>query len=102
MLAPGFYPDSADPIEKPFIDRFVAAYGRQPGPTEAYAYDAAQLTAAAGTGNRAALSSALARAQLQGVTGTIRFDADHRRADPGIVYSVVEETGGVFAIRALK
>jgi ABC-type branched-subunit amino acid transport system substrate-binding protein len=102
MLAPGFYPDNADPIEKPFIDRFVAAYGRPPGPTEAYAYDAAQLIAAAGTGNRTALASALAKAQLQGVTGAIRFDADHRRADPGIVYSVVEETGGVFAIRALK
>ncbi|HUS29351.1 MAG TPA: penicillin-binding protein activator [Kofleriaceae bacterium] len=102
MLAPGFYPDAADPIEKPFIDRFVAAYGRQPGPTEAYAFDAAQLAAAAGTGNRAALANALAKAQLQGVTGQIKFDADHRRADPGIVYSVVEETGGVFAIRAVK
>ena len=24
------------------------------------------------------------------------------RADPGVVYTVVEETGGVFAIRAIK
>ncbi|HTL35057.1 MAG TPA: penicillin-binding protein activator [Kofleriaceae bacterium] len=102
MLAPGFYPDNADPNEKPFIDRFVASFGRQPGATEAYAYDAAQLMAAAGGGSRAALAGALAKAQLQGVTGAIRFDADHRRADPGIVYSVAEETGGVFAIRAQK
>lgn len=98
LLAPGFYPDVADPVAKPFVDRFVAAYGRQPGPTEAYAYDAAQLAAAAGAGSRAALAATLARSQLTGVTGAIRFDADHRRADPGVVYTVVEETGG-FAVR---
>ncbi|HEY1558993.1 MAG TPA: penicillin-binding protein activator [Kofleriaceae bacterium] len=99
LLAPGFYPDDADPDAKPFIDRFTAAYGRAPGATEAYAYDAAQLAAAAGTGGRAALAAQLAKAQLPGVTGTIQFDADHRRADPGLVYTVVEETGGTFAIR---
>ena len=36
------------------------------------------------------------------MTGTIPFDADHRRADPGVLYTVVEETGGVFAIRVAK
>ncbi len=101
FLAPGFYPDPADPTQKPFIDRFVAAYGHPPGPTEAYAYDAAQLAAAAGGGGRAGLAATLAKAQLTGVTGAIRFDADHRRADPGVVYTVVEETGG-FAIRVIK
>ena len=30
LLAPGFYPDNADPAHKPFVDRFVAAYGRAP------------------------------------------------------------------------
>ena len=100
MLAPGFYPDDADPNAKPFIDRFAAAYGRAPGATEAYAYDAAQLAAAA-AGGRAALASALAQGTLVGVTGQIRFDAQHRRADPGIVYTVVEETGGTYAIRAV-
>ncbi|HSD90100.1 MAG TPA: penicillin-binding protein activator [Kofleriaceae bacterium] len=102
FFAPGFYPDSADPMAKPFIDRFVAAYGRQPGATEAYAFDAAQLAAAAGSGGRAGLAASLAKSQLAGVTGAIKFDADHRRADPGVVYTVVEETGGVFAIRAIK
>jgi ABC-type branched-subunit amino acid transport system substrate-binding protein len=101
FLAPGFYPDTADATEKPFVDRFVAAYGRLPGATEAYAFDAAQLAAAAGSGGRAGLAATLARSQLTGVTGAIRFDADHRRADPGVVYTVVEETSGL-AIRVVK
>jgi ABC-type branched-subunit amino acid transport system substrate-binding protein len=102
LLAPGYYPDDADPSGKPFIDRFVAAYGHVPGVTEAYAYDAAQLAAAGAAGGRNALAAALAGAQLAGVTGTIRFDADHRRADPGIVYTVTVETGDAYAIRALR
>ena len=101
LLAPGYYPDDADPNGKPFIDRFVAAYGHVPGVTEAYAYDAAEVAAAGAAGGRNALAGALASAQLAGVTGTIRFDADHRRADPGIVYTVTVETGDTYAIRAL-
>ena len=102
LLAPGFYPDDADPNAKPFLDRFVAAYGRAPTATEAYAYDAAQLAAAAGAHGRTALAAELGKAQLPGVTGAIQFDADHRRADPGLVYTVVQETGGVYAIRVTK
>ena len=102
LFAPGFYPDASDAVAKPFIDRFVAAYGRQPEATEAYAYDAAQLAAAAAGGGRSGLASSLATNQLQGVTGVIRFDADHRRADPGVIYSIAQETGGAFAIRVAK
>ena len=102
FLAPGFYPDNADPAAKPFIDRFVAAYGRQPSATEAYAFDAASLAAAAAPSGRAGVAATLAKGQLAGVTGAVQFDANHRRADPGVVYTVVEETGGVFAIRAMK
>jgi ABC-type branched-subunit amino acid transport system substrate-binding protein len=102
LLAPGFYPDATDPVQKPFIDRFVAAYSRQPEATEAYAYDAAQIAAAAGGGGRAGLAGALAKSQMQGVTGAIQFDAEHRRADPGVLYTVVAETDGVLAIRVAK
>ena len=104
LLAPGFYPDDADPVTKPFLDRFVVAYGHAPGAGEAYAYDAAQLVAAAGgaKATRASLASALAGGTLAGVTGAIKFDADHRRADPGVIYTVVEETGGAWAIRVAK
>ena len=102
LLAPGFYPDDADPAIKPFLDRFVVAYGHAPGAGEAYAYDAAELVASARGGSRTALAAALAASTLAGVTGAIKFDADHRRADPGMVYTVVEETGGTWAIRTVK
>jgi len=101
FLAPGYYPDDQDPASKAFVERFVAAFGRAPGFVEAYAFDAAQLAAAAGGGGRAGLAAGLAKAQLVGLTGTIHFDADHRRADPGVIYTVVEETGA-FAIRVAK
>jgi ABC-type branched-subunit amino acid transport system substrate-binding protein len=102
LFAPGYYPDDQDPLQKAFLDRFIAAFGRAPGAVEAYAYDAAQLAASAGGGGRAALAAALSRGQLPGLTGTISFDAEHRRSDPGVLYTVVEETGGVFAIRVAK
>jgi ABC-type branched-subunit amino acid transport system substrate-binding protein len=101
LLAPGYYPDDQDPASKAFIDHFIAAFGRPPGYVEAYAFDAAQLAAAAGAGGRAGLTASLPRAELVGLTGTIRFDADHRRADPGVVYTVVEESGG-YAIRVAR
>jgi ABC-type branched-subunit amino acid transport system substrate-binding protein len=101
FLAPGFYPDDQDPSAKPFIDRFAATYGRRPGAIEAYAYDAAQLAASAGTGGRAALAQLLAKSQLAGLTGTIQFDADHRRSDPGVIYTVVEDKG-TFSIRVAR
>ncbi len=101
ILAPGYYPDDKDPAQKTFLDRFLVAFGRAPGPNEAYAYDAAQLAAAAGTGGRAALAASLAGGTLAGITGAIKFDADHRRADPGVLYTVVDESGA-FAIRAIK
>ncbi len=102
LFAPGFYPDDADPVAKPFIDKFVAAYGHAPGAGEAYAYDAAQLVVSGGGGDRNALATAIAKGQLAGVTGTVSFDSDHHRSDPGVVYTVVEETGTVFAIRTAK
>lgn len=99
MLAPGFYADTQDAATKPFIDKYVAAYGKSPGALEAYAYDAAQLAAAAGGRGRAALQASVASGSLDGVTGTIKFDSDHLRSDPGNVYTIVDENGN-YAIRA--
>ncbi|HEX2687519.1 MAG TPA: penicillin-binding protein activator [Kofleriaceae bacterium] len=101
FLAPGYYPDDQDPASTAFVDRFITTFGRAPGFVEAYAFDAAQLAAAAGGGGRAGLAAGLSKAQFVGLTGTIRFDAEHRRADPGVIYTVVEETGG-YAIRIAK
>lgn len=102
FLAPGYFPDDKDPASKAFLDRFIAAFGRAPGFLEAYAYDAAQLAAAAGGAGRAGLAQSLATGELVGLTGAIKFDRDHRRADPGVVYTVAEETGGTFAIRVAR
>ena len=101
LFAPGFYPDAADPAQKPFIDRFVAAYGHPPEATEAYAFDAAQAAASAAAGGRNGLAGALAKGQLHGVTGAIQFSTDHRRTDPGVLYTVVDETG-MLAIRVAR
>jgi ABC-type branched-subunit amino acid transport system substrate-binding protein len=100
-FAPGYYPDDQDPAQKQFLDRYIAAYAKAPSVTEAYAYDAALLAASASSGGRAALASTLARATLTGVTGTFQFDPDHRRADPGVIYAVVNDNN-VVAIRVLK
>jgi branched-chain amino acid transport system substrate-binding protein len=101
FLAPGYYPDDQEPASKAFVDRFIATFGRAPGFVEAYAFDAAQLAAAAGGGGRAGLAAGLPKLQFVGLTGTIRFDAEHRRADPGVIYTVVEESG-TYAIRVAK
>ncbi len=101
LFAPGFYPDDTDALDKPFVERFVASYGRLPGATEAYAYDAAQLAAAAGSGGRAGLAALLVKGELAGLTGVIKFSDEHRRADLGVLYTVVSESG-TFAIRVAK
>jgi ABC-type branched-subunit amino acid transport system substrate-binding protein len=101
LLAPGFYPDDTDALLKPFVDRFTGTFGRTPGSIEAYAYDAAELAAAASAGGRGGLASTLASGELAGVTGTIKFDADHRRSDPGVLFTVVEDVGA-FVIRAVR
>jgi branched-chain amino acid transport system substrate-binding protein len=101
LFAPGYYPDDQDPNQKVFLDRFIAAYGKAPGATEAYAYDAAQLAASANGGGRGGLAATLAKGQLVGITGTIQFDQDHRRADLGVIYTVTID-GGVNAIRVAK
>lgn len=101
LLAPGFYPDDSDAQLKPFVDRFTGTFGRSPTSVEAYAYDAAQLAAAVGGSGRAALVNQLASGELAGVTGAIRFDPDHRRADPGVLFTVVEDAGS-YSIRAAR
>jgi branched-chain amino acid transport system substrate-binding protein len=101
LFAPGYYPDDTDPANRAFLDRFIAAYGRAPGFVEAYAYDAAQLAAAAGAQGRAGLAGLLSSGELVGLTGTIRFGADHRRADPGVIYTVVRASDS-FAIHVAR
>jgi ABC-type branched-subunit amino acid transport system substrate-binding protein len=90
LLAPGFYADASDPAAKSFVDAYRAAYGQEPHATEAYAYDGMNaLRAAAASGRtRADVLRALATGSFAGLTGTLRFGAEHERVDPPRVYTV--------------
>ena len=54
LLAPGFFPDPDDATCAAFVTRFTEAYGRAPGPWEAFAYEAIRAVAAARTPAEAA------------------------------------------------
>lgn len=99
LLAPGFYPDDSDPSIQSFVSRYMAVYGKPPGATAAYAFDAASVAAATPAGERAGFAAALAASQVSGITGAIKFDSQHHRADPGTLFTIVEEDGAKFAIR---
>ena len=102
LLAPGFYPDDADPRIGPFVARFRAAYGGEdPTYLDAYAWDAALVVRAAvegGAKDRVAVAAAIAVGVVTGVTGEVRFDSAGARADAGVLFTVV---GGT-AIRAVR
>lgn len=102
LFAPGFYPDDASPEIGTFVRRYIAAFGRPPGATAAYAFDAVTVVAAARSGGRAALAATLAAGQFAGVTGGIRFDQQHHRADSGVIFTVVEEGENQLAIRVAR
>ena len=102
MLAPGFYPDAADPVARTFVERFTLAHGHAPGAIDAYAFDAAQLVAATGAGSRSQVADGLPGMRLAGVTGELAFDANHRRSDDGVIYTVAPaDDGSGFQIRVL-
>jgi len=107
VFAPGFYPDRLDPGIDDFVDRFGEAAGRPPSSWEAYAYDAAKVVreaAASGARSRAEVAAAIAGSRTRGLTGTVRFGADGRRADDGLLFTVTKRagTGDVWVIRALR
>ncbi len=106
VLAPGFYPDRFDPPIADFVDRYEEAYGELPAAVDAYGYDAALAvgaTVAGGARSRQRLSEQLSRSELVGVTGTVRFGPDRRRADDGLLYRVERrDDTGELAIRAQR
>jgi branched-chain amino acid transport system substrate-binding protein len=97
LFAPGFYPDDQHERIGPYVQRFRAAYGADPTYLDAYAYDAALCVRAAvesGAGSRAAVAQALARGQVAGLTGVVRFDEARGRADDGLLYQVASDAAG--------
>jgi ABC-type branched-subunit amino acid transport system substrate-binding protein len=101
-LAPGFFPDPGDPTIAAYVDRFQQAFGRAPTAIDAYAYDAATAVARAAAGSRADLVGKLAAGRFPGVTGEVRFDAAHRRADDGIVFVVEDDGAGGALVKAQR
>ena len=104
VFAPGFYPDREDPLIRDFVERYEIAYGTLPRPLDAHAYDAARIVRTAvenGARTRAAVARALSDIELEGLTGTIAFDDDHKRADDGLLFQVVRD-GAEYKIRSMR
>lgn len=104
ILAPGFYADVRHPRIGRFVSRYTRAFGRPPVYVDAYAFDAALAIRAAvegGATTRAAVAERLAAIEVEGVTGKLRFDASHRRADDGILYEV-KELNGSYVVEAIE
>lgn len=102
LLAPGWFPGALDEAGLEFERLYFEATGKTPTAVDAYAYDAVRVIAAlAAGGNRAELARRLAGADVAGVTGAVRFDAAHRRADDGVIYTVVLDDGAA-SVRPLS
>ncbi len=105
VFAPGFYPDRFDAAIRSYVDRYESAFHRVPTVFDAYAYDAAMvLRAAVATGarTRGALGTALIGVRMDGLTGQVRFGADRRRADDGLLYRVQADDTGALQIRVQR
>ena len=73
------------------MDAYRAAYGSDPHATEAYAYDGAsafRAVTAAGARTRGDVLNALGAGTFEGLTGSLRFGADHGRVDPPRLYVI--------------
>jgi len=74
-----------------FVESYRTAYGADPHATEAYAFDgvnALRTVTAAGARTRADVLKALAAGTFDGLTGGLRFSAEHARSDVPRVYVV--------------
>jgi ABC-type branched-subunit amino acid transport system substrate-binding protein len=102
LLAPGFFPDASAPdaTSGRFVGSYKSLFGAPPGAAEAYAYDGVRVLQACverGATTREAVLRLLTNDDFAGATGSLRFAADHGRADPPIVYEVAGDE-----IRALR
>jgi branched-chain amino acid transport system substrate-binding protein len=102
LLAPGFLVDRGDPVIGPFVSRFEQGFGRPPSAVDAYAYDAALAVARIQAPSRAELAKKLASGSVEGVTGSMRFDREHRRADDGVIFTIEDDGAGGVKVRALR
>ncbi|MBK8480463.1 MAG: ABC transporter substrate-binding protein [Proteobacteria bacterium] len=98
VLAPGFYPVSADPLTTALMARYTARQGQAPRLIDALAHDAVlalRLRLATGAQTPAALSTALHRRPPAGMpmlTGPLFFEALGERGDQPQLYEVRDES----------
>jgi len=91
LLTPGFFPDEAHATEGSFTATFRGLYGRDPGASEAFGFDGVQLLRTCverGARSRQQVMQMLTEQETVGVTGRMRFGADHTRVDPARLYEV--------------
>jgi len=104
LFAPGYFPGAIDDRGLEFERQYLAAIGKAPTAVDAYAFDGVRAIAALvadGARSRDDLARRLATGRVDGVTGAIGFDADHRRSDDGVIYTI-EVDGGSVTVRALR
>lgn len=93
LLAPGWFPGALDEQSLEFERVYFETIGKTPTAVDAYAYDAVRLIATMQGNNRGDLARKLAAAEAPGITGVLRFDGAHRRADDGVIYTVEIDDG---------
>jgi len=90
LLCPGYYP-AEDARNGNFVARFRELYGTNPTAADAYGYDGLSILRGAverGARSRADALRQVASGRFEGLTGDIRFGADHGRIDPPLIYVV--------------
>ena len=90
MLCPGYYP-SEDARSGNFVARFREVYGTSPTAADAYGYDGLSILRGVverGARSRADALRLVSGGRFEGMTGDIRFGADHGRIDPPLIYVV--------------
>jgi branched-chain amino acid transport system substrate-binding protein len=93
LLAPVFYPDAADQRIAPFVERFRALFGEEPGAADALSFDAVQAVRRGLDGldlseGREGLARRIAASDAVGVTGPLRFEARGARGGAAQIYVV--------------
>jgi branched-chain amino acid transport system substrate-binding protein len=91
--------DNPDPVVQNFVKAYRARYNREPDAIAALAYDSVKVLADAltrtGTTEGQKLRDALATADVQGVTGRLRINAQRNVDKPAVIQEVTYADGEV-------
>jgi branched-chain amino acid transport system substrate-binding protein len=101
VQASTYHRDLDNPANKKFRDAFVKKYGYEPSFYSGYSYDAAQLLDAAVKGlggkfsDKAALVSAIEKANFDSIRGRFKFNHNHFPIQDFVRLEVIEKDGKV-------